>query len=255
MTGGRLAVVTGAAGGLGRAIVARLVADGLRVAACDIRADGVETLATELGDRVAPFALDVTDEAAVRATVAAITAQLGAPAVLINNAGVIEASRFHELTLRSWQRVIDVNLTGAFLMTREVVPAMRNAGWGRIVNVASDAAKTAEPWITAYSASKFALIGLTQSVALEYATEGITVNAVCPAIMDTEMMTGLAATLERAGMPVPEGGWESALAAEIPQGHPMRPDEVAHACAFFLADAARSITGEALNVSGGHEMH
>lgn len=254
----RVAVVTGAGGGIGRAIAQRLATEGLRVAACDLPGTEVGAFAQQLqqnGLDVTPFFADVTDEQQVRGLAEEVVAKSGSPVVLVNAAGIITASRFCDTRTDQWKRVLDVNLTGVFLTCRTFLPAMLEVGWGRIVNIASDAAKTAEPWIAAYCASKFGLIGLTQSLALEFATSGVTVNAICPSISDTAMMTGMAEALEKAGVDRPEGGWEQAFVSEIPMRRAIRPEEVAHACTFFVSDQSAGITGEALNLSGGHEMH
>jgi NAD(P)-dependent dehydrogenase (short-subunit alcohol dehydrogenase family) len=148
-----------------------------------------------------------------------------------------------------------VNLKGQYLCARAVLPAMLRQGWGRIINIASDAGKTGEPYIAHYAASKFGVVGLTQSLALEYARDGITVNAVCPAITDTDMMEQLARDMEGSGAPLPAAGWRAAFVDEIPMGRPMAPEEIAGVCAFLAGDGAAAITGQAINVSGGHEVH
>jgi NAD(P)-dependent dehydrogenase (short-subunit alcohol dehydrogenase family) len=256
MPGFRVAIVTGAARGIGAAIARRLGEDGLRIAVCDVQ--GAEDVATRIaaaGGTAAGFEVDVTDEGAVAELVASVTDRLGAPAVLVNNAGVISASPFLELSLDEWDRVVRVNLTGQFLCARAVLPGMLEQGWGRIVNIASDAAKTAEPHIAHYCASKFGVLGLTQSLALEFARSGVTVNAICPAITDTPMMAELARELVAANPGSSVEDWRAAFVAELPIGRAIRPEEIAGVCAFLVSEGAGAITGEALNVSGGHEMH
>ena len=266
---GRVALVTGAGRGIGAAIATRLAADGHRVAVCDAHRGRAEQTARAIdgtghhgtghhgtgGGRAAAVVADVTDSGSVAAMVDEVTGLLGAPDILVNNAGVISAAPFTELAESEWDRILGVNLKGQYLCARAVLPDMRRRGWGRIINIASDAGKTGEPYIAHYAASKFGVIGLTQSLALEYAREGITVNAVCPAITDTDMMTQLAAEMERSGARAPAEGWRAAFVAEIPLGRPMAPAEIAGVCAFLAGDAAAAISGQAINVSGAHEMH
>jgi NAD(P)-dependent dehydrogenase (short-subunit alcohol dehydrogenase family) len=254
----RVALVTGAGRGIGAAIARRLAADGHRVAVCDAHRGRAEQTARAIdadgGHALAAMA-DVSDAESVAGLVAQVSDGLGAPSVLVNNAGVISATPFTDLAEAEWDRVLGVNLKGQYLCARAVLPAMRRQGWGRIINIASDAGKTGEPYIAHYAASKFGVIGLTQSLALEYAREGITVNAVCPAITDTDMMDQLAGEMERSGTPEPPGGWRAAFVGEIPLGRPMAPEEIAEVCAFLATDRAGAISGQAINVSGAHEMH
>jgi NAD(P)-dependent dehydrogenase (short-subunit alcohol dehydrogenase family) len=259
MTGaGRVALVTGAGRGIGAAIAARLAADGHRVAVCDVHKGRAERTAHGIdpgGEHAIAVVADVSDAASVAAMTAQVTDRLGAPGILVNNAGVISAAPFTELAEAEWDRILAVNLKGPYLCARAVLPAMRRQGWGRIISIASDAGKTGEPYIAHYSASKFGVIGLTQSLALEYAREGITVNAICPAITDTDMMEQLAEDMARSVAAEPAGGWRAAFVAEIPMGRAMVPAEIAEVCAFLAGDGAAAISGQAINVSGAHEMH
>ena len=255
---GRVALVTGAGRGIGAAIAKRLAADGHLVAVADAHGGRAEQTARAIdpaGKRAVAVMADVSDAVSVSDMVAEVTNRLGAPSILVNNAGVISAAPFTELAESEWDRILGVNLKGQYLCARAVLPAMLRQGWGRIVNIASDAGKTGEPYIAHYAASKFGVVGLTQSLALEYARDGITVNAVCPAITDTDMMEQLARDMEGSGAPLPAAGWRAAFVDEIPMGRPMAPEEIAGVCAFLAGDGAAAITGQAINVSGGHEVH
>jgi len=255
---GRVALVTGAGRGIGAAIAKRLAADGHLVAVVDAHGGRAEQTARAIdpaGKRAAAVMADVSDAVSVSDMVAEVTNRLGAPGILVNNAGVISAAPFTELAESEWDRILGVNLKGQYLCARAVLPAMLRQGWGRIINIASDAGKTGEPYIAHYAASKFGVVGLTQSLALEYARDGITVNAVCPAITDTDMMEQLARDMEGSGAPLPAAGWRAAFVDEIPMGRPMAPEEIAGVCAFLAGDGAAAITGQAINVSGGHEVH
>ncbi len=255
---GRVALVTGAGRGIGAAIARRLAADGHRVAVADAHGGRAEQAARAIdpaGKRAAAVMADVSDAVSVSDMVAEVTNRLGAPSILVNNAGVISAAPFTELAESEWDRILGVNLKGQYLCARAVLPAMLRQGWGRIINIASDAGKTGEPYIAHYAASKFGVVGLTQSLALEYARDGITVNAICPAITDTDMMEQLARDMARSVAAEPAGGWRAAFVAEIPMGRAMVPAEIAGVCAFLAGDGAAAITGQAINVSGGHEVH
>lgn len=253
----RVALVTGAGAGIGRAIARRMAGDGHWVAVCDIDEAAAQAVADELaaaGATAIAVAADVSDAASVSAMRDVVTARLGPPDILVNNAGVISAAPFTALSEEEWDRVLSVNLKGPFLCSRAMIGSMVDRGWGRIINIASDAAKTGEPWIAHYCASKFGVIGLTQSLALEYAAAGITVNAVCPAISSTDMMDRLAEEVA-AVSDDSVGQARAAMTAEIPMGRPVAPEEVADAVGFLAAESSRFISGQAINVSGAHELH
>lgn len=257
MTSQRVALVTGAGRGIGRAIALRLAQDGYNVAVNDIDPMLAKKVSGELaaaGAHGIAAAGDVSKADVVHSVVNAVCEQLGSPDVLINNAGVISAARFTELSEAEWDRVINVNLKAAFLCSQAVIGSMAARGWGRIINIASDAGKTGEPWLAHYCASKFGLIGLTQSLALEFAADGVTVNAVCPAICATEMMGRLAAEVAQlSGADVSAA--RGLMVAEIPMGRPAEPCDVAGAVSYLAKESSGFISGQAINVSGAHEVH
>jgi NAD(P)-dependent dehydrogenase (short-subunit alcohol dehydrogenase family) len=193
---------------------------------------------------------DVTDAEAVREMMRAAAARLGPIDILVNNAGTATSAPLAKTTLEDWNRMFAVNATSAFLCTKEAIPGMVERGWGRVVNVASVAARTGGRYIAAYAASKHALLGLTRCVAAEVAAHGVTVNAVCPGYVDTDMTQ---ASLERIAKRTGRSR-EDALAhilSHSPQGRLVTPEEVAAVVCALCADGARSINGEAIGMDGG----
>lgn len=202
------------------------------------------------GRRALAVALDVTDSAAVEAAVATVAAELGPVSVLVNNAGVAPSLKFGETTDELWERTLAVNLTGAFYCARAALPTMLAAGWGRIINVASTAGRVGYPYNAAYVASKHGLLGLTRALALEVARKGVTVNAVCPGFVETEIArAGIANLVARTGRS-PEDARRS-LESMSPQGRFMSPDEVAAMVVYLAGDAARGVNGQSLVMDGG----
>lgn len=273
---GKVALVTGAARprSIGRATAHRLAAEGARVACLDIArpyddlpdhavatADDLESLVAELTDAGAEAVAvraDVRDEEAVRAAVAETCDALGPVQLLANVAGGsgagFGAAPLLSVPRNEFDQVLAVNLTGTFLVSRACAERMIEHGeGGRIVNVSSQAGKLGWPMLGAYSAAKAGVIGLTHVMAKEWAPSGITVNAVCPGTVDTDLLNpgDLFVQLMDASQPGGFAGW---VEREIPLGRLQRADEVASAIAFLLSDDASYITGEAVNVSGGQTM-
>lgn len=245
-------IVTGGAGGIGGATCRRLAAEGAKVAVFDMNLEAAEKVAADIranGGAAAAFKCDITDRAAVDAAVAATEAQLGPVDVLVNNAGWDVFKPFVKTVPAEWERLIAINLTGALHMLHAVLPGMSERKSGRIVNIASDAARGGSSGEAVYSACKGGLVALSKTLAREHARHNITVNVVCPGPTDTALLAGVA-----------EGARDPAKLIEafrsaIPLGRLGQPDDLASAIAFFASDDASFITGQVISVSGGLTMH
>jgi 3-oxoacyl-[acyl-carrier protein] reductase len=237
----KLALVTGAAGVLGRAVASRFIAEGMRVVAIDLAADRLATLADELGANAHPVVLDLGDERAIDKRCAEIRAEHGDVDVLVNNAGLLSNNKAAETSAEEWRRLMRVNLDGAFYLCRAWLPGMKAKGWGRIVNVCSLAMKTGGLTAgTAYTASKGGLGALTFSLAREAAAFGVTVNGVAPAYIETPMVTEQLTEEQR-----------EELLTTIPVGRFCQADEVAALIAYLASPIAGFITGEIVDINGG----
>ncbi|HXC91834.1 MAG TPA: SDR family NAD(P)-dependent oxidoreductase [Stellaceae bacterium] len=242
---GRVGLVTGAGGGIGREIARRLVRDGMAVAILDHDGAAAERVAAELGGLA--LVADVTSEDEVARAVDEAIARFGKIDVLVNNAGICWTGPALDMPLDTLRAMLRVNVEGVFIVSRAVLPHMVARRSGSVVNLASWAGKTGNAYFAGYSASKFAVIGLTQSLAREMAPHGIRVNAVCPGIVvDTAMRAELEAQQRRHGLP--QTAEREKL---IPLGRVSVPDDVARVVVFLVSDAAAYITGEAVNLSGG----
>jgi NAD(P)-dependent dehydrogenase (short-subunit alcohol dehydrogenase family) len=243
-------MVTGAAGGIGRAITEVLLERGARVAMVDL--DGDRTINAADGfdrNRVLPLSCDVTDEADVTAAVETVVGAWAGIDGLVNNAGAVVLDTAWDAGAADWRRQLDVNVTGTFLCSRQVGNHLKDRGGGAIVNVASNCGKVGYKNMAAYNAAKAAVISLTRSLSMEWAEHDINVNAVCPGGVDTAMLAGVAEWLEpRLGVPAAE-----LLAGMGPAqlGRKVQPIEVARVIAFLLSDDALIIRGQAINVDGG----
>ncbi|WP_411190851.1 SDR family NAD(P)-dependent oxidoreductase [Paraburkholderia sp. B3] len=246
------AVVTGGGSGIGAATAAALLRAGARVTLMGRDAARLEAQRSMLGDTeyVACESADVTDENAVDTAFARAAERFGAVDILVNNAGQAQAAPFAQTDLALWRRMLDVNLTGAFLCTRAVLPAMLAGKRGRVVNVASTAGQVGYPYVAAYCASKHGVIGMTRALALEVATQGVTVNAVCPGYTETEL---LQASIEQITRKTSRSAEEarSILVRHNPQQRFVTPDEVANAVLWLCAPGSAAITGQSISVSGG----
>jgi len=251
------AVVTGGGSGIGAAVAQALIADGARVTLMGRRLDRLQAQRDRMdvdgGPAVALQVCDVGDEASVRAAFAAAADDSGPIDLLINNAGQVETAPFAKTSLETWQRLINVNLTGSFLCSREVLPGMTERRFGRIVNVASTAALKGYAYVAAYCAAKHGVLGMTRALALETARKGVTVNAVCPGYTETDIVAGAIDTIvAKTGRSAEAARAE--LAAVNPQGRLVDPAEVAAAVVWLARRDSGAITGQAIAVAGGEVM-
>ncbi|WP_372424738.1 GolD/DthD family dehydrogenase [Salinarimonas chemoclinalis] len=239
---GKVALVTGAASGIGAAIVDAFAAKGARVALVDRDETAARTRASGLRDARA-YGADVSDEASVEAAVSAIDADFGRIDILVNSAGIVDLAPAEEITLAAWRRTMDVNLTGSFIVAQAVGRRMIARGHGRIVNLASQAGSVAIDGHVAYCASKFAVIGMTKTMALEWGRHGITVNTISPTVVLTEL-----------GKKAWSGDKGEAMKGLIPTGRFAEPAEIAAAAVFLASDAAAMINGADLLIDGGYTV-
>ncbi len=242
----RVALVTGGASGIGRAVTHVLAAGGARVAVCDLNAEGATAVAAEVGGGALGIGMDVTDTASVRAGVATAVESLGAPDVLVNAAGWDRIVRFVESDEELWDRVIGINYRGVLAVTHAVLPHMIERGSGAIVSIASEAGRAGSSGEAVYSGAKAAVIAFSKAIAREVARYGIRVNVVTPGLTDTPF-------LQRQ---VDEGHGKlmDAMAAATPLRRVGKPEEVAQAVCFLASERASFTTGETLSVSGGLVM-
>ncbi len=241
---GRLAIVTGAGSGLGKATAERLAAEGARVACVDIALASATSTADGIGDAAKALQCDVSDPASVTACVEHAVAWLGNINLAVTCAGIGTLAHSHELEFAEWKRILDVNLTGTFLIAQAAVKQMLVGGGGRIVTIASNAGLMGQPFSAAYCASKGGVVNLTRALADEYIKRGITVNCVAPGGIDTPLQGAFAQSL-------PEGtSWKDMRKSMTPLGN-SQPEEVASVVAFIASDEARYMTGSIVSIDGG----
>ncbi|QHQ34365.1 L-iditol 2-dehydrogenase [Algicella marina] len=252
---GKVALVTGGARGIGRAICEAYAAEGARVAVADrLTAEAVET-AKALGEAGMAVTMDVTDLAAIREGVAAVEAEFGGIDILVNNAGIFNMGSIEEVTAEDYRRQYDVNVGGTIFAIQAVVPGMKKRGrGGAIINFSSQAGRRGEPNIVLYCSTKAAVISVTQSLALELAKDRIRVNAIAPGVIDTPMWDIVDAQFAQYENRQP-GEKKRIVGEAVPLGYMGKPEDIAGPCVFLASDDAAYVTAQTLNVDGGNWMN
>ncbi|WP_380780893.1 SDR family NAD(P)-dependent oxidoreductase [Sphingomonas sp. R86520] len=241
---GKVAVVTGAGSGIGRAIAIRLAEDTAQVAIWDINAAGAADtvkMVEDAGGTAIAIEADCSDKAAIKVAADRTRAELGPISILVNNAGIAPFTPFLDIDDDLFDKVIRINLRGPYLLMKEVVPDMLAGGWGRIINITSSSVQTGSPAQGHYVASKGGLMGMTKALALEFAASGITVNMVPPGFIDTPMLR--AAPIDA-----------DAFAKTLPMKRIGQPEDIAAACAYLASEEASYITGQTISTNGGRYM-
>lgn len=242
---GKVAVVTGAGSGMGRSIAERLARDGAKVAVWDINADGAIEAAqaiTEAGDTATAITVDCSDETAIKAAADETRAALGPIDILVNNAGIGPHIGYFDIDMAKWEEIMRINLTGPHLCIREMLPAMLDAGWGRVINITSSSTQSGSPSQAHYVATKGGLLGLTKALANEFGKSGVTFNMVPPGSIDTPM-------LRRATNLDMEAFSKTIIVGRLGTG-----EDIAAACAYLASPDAGYITGQTISVNGGRYM-
>lgn len=249
MIAGRHALVTGGGSGVGRAIALALAEAGVTVTICGRREAALAEVAKE-NDRIFAIAADVTDEAEMATLYEKAEAARGPFDIVVANAGMAGSAPAHKTALVDWRRTLDVNLTGAFLTVKPALAGMLARKQGRIVFVASTAGLKGYAYVAPYVAAKHGVVGLMRALAAETAKSGVTVNAVCPGFVETDMLEeSVRRIVEKTGRSADDA--RASLSAINPQGRFIQPEEIAAAVLWLCSDAARSVTGQAISVSGG----
>ena len=250
----KVAIVTGAGGGIGKAIAENFARQGAAVAIADIKLELAEAAAREIGEPAIALAVDVSDAVSVEAMVDEAENRLGPLDILVNNAGVSYITPFLDCTEEVWEKTMQVNLKGAFHGSQAAIRRMLPRKKGVILNMSSQSGKVGNSHYAAYCASKFGVIGLTQSLAVEFAQDGIRVNALCPGVVFTPLWDSMIGGYARKRNMKPEEV-KGYLESKVPMGRLCSPEDVAHMAVFLASDEAAYITGQSINISGGTVMH
>lgn len=250
---GKTAFITGASRGIGHAIALAFAREGAELALGARSMDSLALVASEIeagGGSAVPIRIDVGDGDSVDAARAAVHEKLGNVHIVVNNAGIAESVKVLDMDEAHWQSHLDVNLTGTFRVTRAFLAGLVAEGWGRVINIASTAGKVGYRYTAAYCASKHGVIGFTRALALEMASKNVTVNAICPGYVNTDMASKASKNIAKK-----TGGTESDamawLAQQSPQNRLVEPEEVAAVAVMLAGDDARGINGQAINIDGG----
>jgi NAD(P)-dependent dehydrogenase (short-subunit alcohol dehydrogenase family) len=250
---GKVALVTGASRGIGKSIAIAFAREGASVALGARSLDELRAVASSIedsGGRASAFSLDVADKASIARAADLVQSQIGPVGILVNNAGIAESAKTVDMDDALWDKHLQVNLTGAYLVTKAFLPSLISAGWGRVINIASTAGKVGLAYTAAYCASKHGLVGFTRALALEMVRNNVTVNAICPGFVATDMAVRSAANIARK-TGVTEEEATARLAKLSPQNRMIEPEEVAQLAVMLASEEARGINGQAINVDGG----
>ncbi len=248
---GKTALVTGGGRGIGAAVARRLAADGVKVAVTGRTSTEIDAVAAELGGLA--LRADFTDRADVDAMVARLVDAFGGVDILVNNAGIATSAPLDKMTDEGWDRLMEINATAPFRLCRALIPHMVDRGWGRVVNLASNAGVSGYRYTAGYCASKHALVGMTRALAIDLAKTGVTINAVCPGWVETNMVTeAVNRIVDKTGRSAEQA--KQSLASMSPQQRMLQPEEVAHLVAMLCSDLAQGVHGQAIVIDGGQVL-
>jgi len=246
----RHVLVTGAGTGIGEAVSRQLHADGCRVSLVGRRPEPLAALSASLGENAYAVAGDVTDRSSISSAFASARERFGSIEILVNSAGMAPTAPFHRVDFADWQRTMDVNVNGVFHCSQIALEDMLGAGWGRIINIASVASLRGFPYVSGYCASKHAVLGMTRALALEVAMQGVTVNAICPGYVDTDIVRAAISEIVAKTGRTEEDAMRH-FTESNPQGRLVEASEVASAVSWLCSDGAASVTGQAVAIDGG----
>jgi len=246
----RHVLVTGAGTGIGEAVSRQLHTDGYRVSLVGRRPEPLAALSASLGENAYAITGDVTDRSSISSAFTSARERFGSIEILVNSAGMAPTAPFHRVDFADWQRTMDVNVNGVFHCSQIALEDMLGAGWGRIINIASVASLRGFPYVSGYCASKHAVLGMTRAVALEVATQGVTVNAICPGYVDTDIVRAAVSEIVSKTGRTEEDAMQH-FTQSNPQGRLIEASEVASAVSWLCSDGAASVTGQAVAIDGG----